>query len=400
MLIAVDEDVDNGNLSVRQVSEVHLFLNLVFCLVSFILLQNSTELLGLSPKFLFSLECFTQTLPDSQADILWDNIQYLQEPDPDMDDGPHVFTLTGWGGKDTAKPGEPSLDGQRIWTCWCAVHRPILASGTDSPLNSSVSSMLILEFELEKDTLNPLYPISNDAPSLPSSPTRMSSGSSAKGSSSTSSSDHTLVAVDDLTPPATMDAAGETPVIERPVERPEGQTQVSEETVRPPLLQSLSGLDGEDEWNPSAEDILESTTSRSKPIPALERLRKISRQTLNPTSSTPTSGLGVRARRHAARTGRVGGGPNSVGMMDVFAVMAQINEQLGAAPDLESFLKVVAGVVKDLSQFHRVMVYQFDDVWNGQVVAELVDWSHSHDLFQGLHFPASDIPAQVRRHML
>jgi len=83
--------------------------------------------------------------------------------------------------------------------------------------------------------------------------------------------------------------------------------------------------------------------------------------------------------------------------MDVFAVMTQINEQLGAAPDLDSFLKTVAGVIKDLSQFHRVLVYQFDEVWNGQVVAELVDWRLSHDLFKGLHFPASDIPSQVRK---
>ncbi len=82
-------------------------------------------------------------------------------------------------------------------------------------------------------------------------------------------------------------------------------------------------------------------------------------------------------------------------MMDVFAVMGQINEQLGAAPDLETFLKVTAGVVKDLTQFHRVLLYQFDEAWNGQVVAELVDWNQTHDLYRGLHFPSTDIPAQV-----
>ena len=82
-------------------------------------------------------------------------------------------------------------------------------------------------------------------------------------------------------------------------------------------------------------------------------------------------------------------------MMDVFAVMAQINEQLGAAPNLDTFLKLVVGVIKDLTQFHRVLVYQFDEVWNGKVVAELVDWSQTHDLYRGLHFPAADIPAQV-----
>ena len=83
-------------------------------------------------------------------------------------------------------------------------------------------------------------------------------------------------------------------------------------------------------------------------------------------------------------------------MMDVFAVMAQINEQLGAAPDLETFLDVVVGVIKDLTQFHRVLVYQFDESWNGKVMAELVDWTQTHDLYKGLHFPAVDIPAQAR----
>lgn len=39
---------------------------------------------------------------------------------------------------------------------------------------------------------------------------------------------------------------------------------------------------------------------------------------------------------------------------------------------------------------------QFDDSWNGQVVAELVDYKQTRDLYRGLHFPASDIPAQAR----
>ena len=84
-------------------------------------------------------------------------------------------------------------------------------------------------------------------------------------------------------------------------------------------------------------------------------------------------------------------------MMDVFSVMAQINEQFGAANDMETFMKVTVGVIKDLTQFHRVLVYQFDEAWNGKVLAELVDWTQTHDLYKGLHFPATDIPAQVRK---
>jgi light-regulated signal transduction histidine kinase (bacteriophytochrome) len=62
---------------------------------------------------------------------------------------------------------------------------------------------------------------------------------------------------------------------------------------------------------------------------------------------------------------------------------------------LDVFLKVLVGVLKDLTQFHRVLVYQFDEAWNGQVVAELIDWNQTRDLYMGLHFPSTDIPAQV-----
>jgi light-regulated signal transduction histidine kinase (bacteriophytochrome) len=83
--------------------------------------------------------------------------------------------------------------------------------------------------------------------------------------------------------------------------------------------------------------------------------------------------------------------------MDVFAVLGQINDQLGSAPDLETFLKITVGVVQDLCRFHRVLIYQFDEAFNGQVVAELVEWGKTTDLYKGLMFPAADIPAQARQ---
>jgi light-regulated signal transduction histidine kinase (bacteriophytochrome) len=101
---------------------------------------------------------------------------------------------------------------------------------------------------------------------------------------------------------------------------------------------------------------------------------------------------GGRARRPPRRP------PGSAtGTMDVFAVLGQINEQLGAAGDLETFLKIAVGVVQDLCRFHRVLIYQFDETYNGQVVAELVEWGKTTDLYKGLMFPAADIPAQARQ---
>ncbi|KAJ6115422.1 hypothetical protein N7486_001200 [Penicillium sp. IBT 16267x] len=82
--------------------------------------------------------------------------------------------------------------------------------------------------------------------------------------------------------------------------------------------------------------------------------------------------------------------------MDVFSIFTQIQEQLGRANNLDQLLNTTAGLVKELTGFHRVMVYQFDSSWNGLVVAELVDPKVTIDLYKGLHFPASDIPAQAR----
>lgn len=82
--------------------------------------------------------------------------------------------------------------------------------------------------------------------------------------------------------------------------------------------------------------------------------------------------------------------------MQVFDIMSQVQEQLASAPNLDTFLKILVGIVKELTGFHRVMIYQFDASFNGKVVTELVDTSQTIDLYKGLHFPASDIPRQAR----
>ncbi|KAL9617604.1 MAG: hypothetical protein Q9160_007617 [Pyrenula sp. 1 TL-2023] len=82
--------------------------------------------------------------------------------------------------------------------------------------------------------------------------------------------------------------------------------------------------------------------------------------------------------------------------MEVFNIMSQVQEQLANARDLDRFLRVLIGVIKELTGFHRVMIYQFDQSWNGRVVSELVDPRATKDLYKGLHFPASDIPKQAR----
>ncbi|RDA90415.1 hypothetical protein CP533_1046 [Ophiocordyceps camponoti-saundersi (nom. inval.)] len=115
--------------------------------------------------------------------------------------------------------------------------------------------------------------------------------------------------------------------------------------------------------NPNLEEIEESTEVLSKPLRILRSARK---------------------RR------------GEQGAMQVFDIMSQVQEQLASASNLDTFLKILVGIFKELTGFHRVMIYQFDSAFNGKVVTELVDTAQTLDLYKGLHFPASDIPRQAR----
>lgn len=113
----------------------------------------------------------------------------------------------------------------------------------------------------------------------------------------------------------------------------------------------------------SPEDIAESTKSISKPLRILKRARQ---------------------------------SRGEIAALNVYRLTSQIQDQFGAAKSASQLLGTVVGVVRDLTKFHRVMIYQFDSSWNGKVVTELVDFTKTKDLYKGLYFPASDIPKQAR----
>lgn len=69
-------------------------------------------------------------------------------------------------------------------------------------------------------------------------------------------------------------------------------------------------------------------------------------------------------------------------------------EELNRAATLTELYDTTARAIRELTGFDRVMVYRYDDEYNGEVVAE----SKRAELnsFLGLHYPATDIPAQAR----
>lgn len=69
-------------------------------------------------------------------------------------------------------------------------------------------------------------------------------------------------------------------------------------------------------------------------------------------------------------------------------------EELNRADTIGALYDTAARTVRNLTGFDRVMVYRYDEDYNGEVVAE--DKREDLNSFLGLHYPATDIPAQAR----
>lgn len=78
----------------------------------------------------------------------------------------------------------------------------------------------------------------------------------------------------------------------------------------------------------------------------------------------------------------------------LFGALADWQTELSGHTTRDGLLQALAALVRDLTGYDRVMVYQFDEDWNGSVVAE--SRTDGADSYLNHHFPASDIPAQVR----
>ena len=78
----------------------------------------------------------------------------------------------------------------------------------------------------------------------------------------------------------------------------------------------------------------------------------------------------------------------------VLRLTQETTQRLGRLDTPEATYEALAGAVRRLTGFDRVMVYRFAEDWRGRVVAEARD--DAADSYLGFHFPASDVPAQAR----
>ncbi|WP_426955678.1 ATP-binding protein [Muricoccus radiodurans] len=69
--------------------------------------------------------------------------------------------------------------------------------------------------------------------------------------------------------------------------------------------------------------------------------------------------------------------------------------RLGRAASVEELAATASAAVRGISGFDRVLVYRFEENWDGVVIAE--DGDGRLPSYLGLRFPAADIPSQARR---
>jgi two-component system, chemotaxis family, sensor kinase Cph1 len=79
---------------------------------------------------------------------------------------------------------------------------------------------------------------------------------------------------------------------------------------------------------------------------------------------------------------------------DVDALLRSALSRLQAASGLRDLFGMAVAEVKRLTGFDRVMIYHFEEDQHGEVIAEARE--PDMEAYLGLHYPASDIPAQAR----
>jgi two-component system, chemotaxis family, sensor kinase Cph1 len=87
-------------------------------------------------------------------------------------------------------------------------------------------------------------------------------------------------------------------------------------------------------------------------------------------------------------------GPRPFSFPNTYQAVRGTVGELNRATGLRELYDITARAVRALTGFDRVMVYRYDAEYNGEVVAEAMA-AHLNS-FLGLHYPASDIPAQAR----
>jgi chemotaxis family two-component system sensor kinase Cph1 len=81
-------------------------------------------------------------------------------------------------------------------------------------------------------------------------------------------------------------------------------------------------------------------------------------------------------------------------LSDIYQQTKRMTAYIQKATTLKMLCQSVADETRSITGYDRVMIYRFDEEYNGEVFAESV--TEERESFLGLHYPHTDIPAQAR----
>lgn len=82
------------------------------------------------------------------------------------------------------------------------------------------------------------------------------------------------------------------------------------------------------------------------------------------------------------------------GFREVYQQIHEASGSMQQSQDLNQSITIAVQELKAFSGFDKVMIYKFDEDWNGHVLAEAME--PGMESYLGITFPASDIPKQAR----
>ncbi|KAJ5612772.1 hypothetical protein N7510_005966 [Penicillium lagena] len=85
---------------------------------------------------------------------------------------------------------------------------------------------------------------------------------------------------------------------------------------------------------------------------------------------------------------------------ELLNTLPRIFQRMASAQTLESLVHHIIFALQQLTKFHRVTMYHFDADRNGIVVAEAVDPSLNLASYEGIHFPESTFPDNMKKSYL
>lgn len=86
---------------------------------------------------------------------------------------------------------------------------------------------------------------------------------------------------------------------------------------------------------------------------------------------------------------------NKADSFDFQKELSSLLNTLSASKDAQRLCEDAAKITKSIFGYDRVMIYKFDEEWNGKVIAE--ELNEDMESWLGLQYPASDIPKQARQ---